>query len=494
MRKTAVCLLALILALSLLPAGVGGRQAAGEDSQGGGTRHASGWEWESMFTPQETEPPVSTEIPRENKPPVSTEIPRETETPVITEKPRETEAPVSTEKPRDQSAGTAAAAPTADPGDPGGPITSLRLPGKLQINVGETLDLSAEITVQPAGAGRAGITYSSSKPEVASVSPAGVITAVGPGTAAITAASLEKKTGKTVVTVIQPVTEITISESSVYLGTGKTVTLKAAVLPENASNKKVKWETGDSTVATVSGNGMVRGVSSGSTYVYCRATDGSNVVTARKVTVYVPVKRVAFSGKSMDLFAGQSAYVSFNLEPVDATDKRIEWSSSNPSIAKVSATTGYVTGVSAGKAILTARCLDGSGTKATHTVYVEPKAPVTVDYLWWETDRLGIMTKRIKVDAISNCLNKEVKSIKFITTAYANNNLKLTTTEHTQLIRLRPGKRATSSYDNIIEPKLNSCRFVELEIASVTFRDGTIYMYPDDIRKATLCRFEINNY
>ena len=160
----------------------------------------------------------------------------------------------------------------------------------------------------------------------------------------------------------------------------------------------------------------------------------------------------------------------------------------------MNATTGNVTGVSAGKAIVTATCLDGSGTKATHTVYVEPKTPVTIDYLWWETDRLNIMTERIKVDAVSNCLNKEVKTIKFVATAYANNNLKLSSTEHTQLIRLRPGKRATSSYDSITVPKLKSCRYVELEIVNVTFKDGTIYIYPDDIRKATKCKFEINSY
>ena len=360
--------------------------------------------------------------------------------------------------------------------------------------MGETLNLAEEITVQPTEAGRAGITYSSSKPEVATVSRVGVITAMGPGTATITASTPEKKSGKTVITVIQPVTEIRISEGSIYLGTGKTIQIKPVIQPDNASNKKVKWETEDSTVATVSTSGTLKGVSSGSTWVYCKATDGSNVVAAKRVTVYVPVKRVMFSGKSMDLFEGQSAYPSFNLEPTDATDKRIEWSSSNPSIAKVNATTGYVSGLRAGKAILTATCLDGSGTKATHTVYVESKTPVTVDTLWWETDRLGIMTGRVKVDAVSNCLNKEVKTIQFTATAYGKNNLKLSSTMHTEVIRLRPGKRATSSYGAGTVPKLNSCLYVELEIVSITFRDGTIYVYPNDIRQATKCHFDINNY
>ena len=515
MRKAMSGLLSVMLALSLLagPAGALWGKAAGEDSQESATRHADGWDWGNWFTPAETETPGKEEsrkdgttapaadgggkdqiMPAEGNGDDPDEMNledlkrmREELDALIREREGQTESPAPTGTPAPTGV------PEIDAGDPGIAITSLRLPGKLQIKTGETLNLAEEITVQPAEAGRSGITYSSSRQDVATVSRTGVITAVGPGTTTITAVTPEKKSGKTVLTVIQPVTEIRINET-LYLGTGKTIQIRPVILPDNASNKKVKWEIENSTVATVSANGTLKGVSSGSTWVYCKAADGSNVVAARKVTVYVPVKKVTFSGKSMDLFEGQSAYPSYNLEPTDATDKRVEWSSSNPSIAKVSATTGYVTGLRAGKAILTAQCLDGSGIKATHTVYVEPRTPVTVDYFWWETDRLGIMTGRVKVDAVSNCLNKEVKSIQCTATAYGKSDLKLSSTIHTEVIRLKPGKRATSSYGAGTVPKLNSCLYVELEIVSITFRDGTIYVYPDDIRKETKCHFDINNY
>ena len=70
-----------------------------------------------------------------------------------------------------------------------------------------------------------------------------------------------------------PVTGITLDKTSGTLAVGDTVTLTATVLPSNASNKNVTWETSDSSVATVA-NGVVTALSAGTAVITARTTDG----------------------------------------------------------------------------------------------------------------------------------------------------------------------------------------------------------------------------
>ena len=63
--------------------------------------------------------------------------------------------------------------------------------------------------------------------------------------------------------------------------------LAATVLPEDASNKTLKWESSNTSIATVSGNGRVTAVAEGTCTITCRATDGSGVKAECQVTAVV---------------------------------------------------------------------------------------------------------------------------------------------------------------------------------------------------------------
>ncbi len=81
------------------------------------------------------------------------------------------------------------------------------------------------------------------------------------------------------------VEQIVLSLASVNLYPGDTQTLSATVLPGNADNKIVTWESSSTSVATVSNEGLVTAVAPGTCTIICRATDDSDVYAECQVTV-----------------------------------------------------------------------------------------------------------------------------------------------------------------------------------------------------------------
>jgi hypothetical protein len=95
-------------------------------------------------------------------------------------------------------------------------------------------------------------------------------------------------TGFSVWTSTQPpqlVTSITLNETSINLHLGETSELTATVLPEDADNKAVSWESSNSDVATVDGNGVVTAIADGNCTITCKAKDGSGVKATCEVNV-----------------------------------------------------------------------------------------------------------------------------------------------------------------------------------------------------------------
>ena len=117
----------------------------------------------------------------------------------------------------------------------------------LNLTAGNSFSLTAHVL--PAAAMQK-VRWSSDNPAVAVVDENAVITAVAPGTATITVASVADpaKTAICVVTVKArniPVTGVSLDKSSLTLAMGGSETLTVTVSPQNATNKNVSWTTGD---------------------------------------------------------------------------------------------------------------------------------------------------------------------------------------------------------------------------------------------------------
>ncbi|MGN1166281.1 MAG: leucine-rich repeat protein, partial [Lachnospiraceae bacterium] len=128
------------------------------------------------------------------------------------------------------------------------------------------------------------VTWKSSDTSVATVTDAGVVTAVATGTATIKV-TVGSVSASCKVTVIQPVTGISLNKTSLSLEALDTYQLKATVSPTTAADKTVTWTSSEPNVATVDESGLVTALSKGTTKVTVKANDGSGVSKTCNVTV-----------------------------------------------------------------------------------------------------------------------------------------------------------------------------------------------------------------
>ena len=251
------------------------------------------------------------------------------------------------------------------------PVTSVTLSKtSASLKVGETVTLTA--TVNPSDATDKTVTWTTSDATVATVSN-GVVTAKKIGTATITAKAGEKTASCTITVIPTPVTSVTLSKTSASLKVGETVTLAATVNPSDATDKTVTWTTSDATVATVS-NGVVTAKKIGTATITAKA--GEKTASCTITVIPTPVTSVTLSKTSASLKVGETVTLSATVNPSDATDKTVTWTTSDATVATVS--NGVVTAKKLGTATITAKAGDKTAT-CSITVIPTPVTSVTLN-------------------------------------------------------------------------------------------------------------------
>lgn len=230
------------------------------------------------------------------------------------------------------------------------PVETISLSSEnISLCIGESETITA--TVYPSNATDKTITWSSSNESVATVSN-GVITAVMGGTTTITATA-GGISNSCFVTVVVPVTNIILSENSISLVTGSTYKIKATVNPSNATDKIVTWSSSNESIATVE-NGLITAVSVGNTQI--SATAGDKVtyvdVVVNNTSGAIPVSNILLSQDTVNMKIGESQTVFATVNPINADDTTVVWTSDNETVASVSY--GIITGKTEGSTIITA--------------------------------------------------------------------------------------------------------------------------------------------
>jgi uncharacterized protein YjdB len=193
---------------------------------------------------------------------------------------------------------------------------------------------------------------------------------VGCGNATITVTTTDGGyTAQCTTTVENPVTSVTLNSNIIYILTGETYQLEATVSPSDAcGDKSVSWSSSDSTIATVSNNGLVTAVATGSAVVTVTTTVGSYTAScAVEVSEPVAVTSVTLDENAIELIEGRTRQLVATVLPSNATDKSVTWSSSNNDIATVTSD-GTVTAVSTGTATITVTSHDGPTASCVVTV------------------------------------------------------------------------------------------------------------------------------
>lgn len=227
----------------------------------------------------------------------------------------------------------------------------------------ESDPVQLEAAFTPAEATDNKITWSSSDDKVATVVN-GVVTAVGIGTAEITATNSNGTVSDvcTVTVSAISVTGVTVDKTTAEISVGGTVVVTATVAPENASDKTVIWSTSDDKVATVA-NGIVSGVSAGTVTITATTKDGAKTATCE---VTVKANTIAVTGVTLSPAGSKTVAMNETLSftatvaPSTATVKDVTWSSSDETVATVA--NGVVTLKQPGKTTITVTTVDGEFT------------------------------------------------------------------------------------------------------------------------------------
>ena len=239
------------------------------------------------------------------------------------------------------------------------------------VAVGKTLQLAAEIT--PENATIQSVVWSSRNPKAATVDENGLVTGVARGEALIEAKTADGSniTAQYYLGVTQDVTEISIKEEEVIVQTKRSAPqLHVTLLPQNASNRKVTWNSSDESVATVNAYGSIAGKKAGECIVTVSSVSNPEVSASIPVRVIQPVTDIQFiTPAGLSFYIGESRQLEWTVLPDDASIKDVTFKSRKPGIAVVDQN-GIVTGIEKGQADIEVRATDGSNRYRVYRVTI----------------------------------------------------------------------------------------------------------------------------
>ena len=270
-------------------------------------------------------------------------------------------------------------------------VTSLTLDKtNFTMEAGTTETITA--TVLPTDASNPGVTWKSSDEDVATVNNKGVVTGLSEGTTTITCTTEGKPYGAkdpltaTCTVKVEGGTAVRVKGVSLNceykeLKRGDTFQLEAIINPSDATDKNVTWTTNNSDLATVSKNGLVQiksSASTGKTVIITVKTNDGGYTAECKFHIKsgsvdpVHVTSVTLNESSKSVNVGESFNLVATVNPSNADNKNVTWSSSNSEVATVDSN-GRVTGIAAGEAIITVTSVDGGKTAKCNVTVVGNK-------------------------------------------------------------------------------------------------------------------------
>lgn len=170
------------------------------------------------------------------------------------------------------------------------------------------------------------------------------------------------------------VSSVSLNTATIEMVEGETFSLVATVLPKDAEYDGVIWASSNASVASVN-SGTVTAIKEGTATITASAGGKSSTCTVKVSTKVVSVTSITLDKTSLSMKVGETETITATVNPDNATDKNVTWTSSDESVAKVA--DGKVTAVKSGKATITAKCEDKTAECAV-TVTV-PTGSVTLD-------------------------------------------------------------------------------------------------------------------
>ena len=292
---------------------------------------------------------------------------------------------------------------------------------KVEIEVGEEFDFNIEIS--PKDATYSLIEWSIDKDDIASIDDSGVVHAKKIGTATVTVkvtcanSECSTHTETAEVNVVEThVTGIEISNETLTLRVGDEENLTANVIPYNATNQEIKWESSNSEIVSVNQDGKITANSTGvvkgngTATITARSVDNPDIYKQCIVTVTpVKVESLSISDKTLTLKEGKEYQLKATINPENATDKKVTWDSSNKKVATVDKD-GNIKAIKEGTTTITVRSDEN---KEIYQECVVTVVPLTTNVTIYTVDQNKnfISGLKLKLTRITNEGEKDVTEL-----------------------------------------------------------------------------------
>lgn len=158
------------------------------------------------------------------------------------------------------------------------------------------------------------------------------------------------------------VESVRIKDSVLVINKGESADLKAEIAPFYATNKKLKWESSNTNVATVNSfTGKITAVNIGNARITAKSQDGNEKFGCCDIIVNAPVNSVKINTYTRIIPVGTNTTITATVNPSNASNKLLYWTSSDTNIATIDSATGYVTAKAVGTAKIFVTAQDGTG-------------------------------------------------------------------------------------------------------------------------------------
>lgn len=285
------------------------------------------------------------------------------------------------------------------------PVTALRFDVTSKVMyTGERYKMSYQVL--PANATNKKINWTSLTPGVASIDANGNVTAIAPGQTVIIARTQDGGYLQTcIIYVKQEPTGIILALKDVTVVKGKTYQIEYTLQPETATEKTILWESNNTSIATVDNDGKITAVEAGSAIIMARTALGETAYC--NVTVVEEIESLELNYTAKTVTKGKTFKLKAMIKPEGATDRTVVWTSSNNSVATVSAS-GVVKGIKGGVAIIYCKTRAGDFTASCLVTVKELATSIKLNKTSYKLGVGNTVTLKATVTTTSST-NKTVK-------------------------------------------------------------------------------------
>lgn len=261
-----------------------------------------------------------------------------------------------------------------------------------------------------------------------------------------------------------------LGEHELTLNVGGKKGISSSITPYYADNRNIIWTTSDEKVVSVDDYGNVTAVGQGEAWVKATSEDNPEAKDSCLVTVVEPVTGVTISHTEYALNGiGKAVQLEAAVQPNDATNKGVTWSSSNESVCMVK--DGSVTAKGKGTAIISVKTDDGGFTASCTVTVTQAVTGITLNYENYTLNNIG---ESVQLTAI---VTPEDADNKAITWASLNENVCRVTNGYVLAVGEGTTIITATSADGEVSAKCTVTVKVPKAVTGVTLDKETLIMH-----------------